>query len=489
MLNITSLRFKNILLFSLPLISPHHTVTPSSPNRGIGYIAETLRRNNIKYNFVDLRLSFNAKNFFKLISRVNPDLIGTSMYSLGYKRDYTLLEKVKTLYPNIAIVAGGPHITCYKEKILEDCPAIDYGITFEGDNTIIDLCSNKPLADIPGLLYRHSAVIKYTGDRPFIRDLDSLGFPHFEGFDLKSYSNFDFALTTSRGCFGQCTFCAVSCALGKSVRWMSAKLVVDEIVYWYKKGYRIISFLDDNFITHRNRVIEFCEILKSKNLKGLQLKLANGVRADCVDREILQLLFSVGINKISFGVESANDNILRNIKKNESVETIKKAVQLALEVGMQVSLTFIIGLPGETEKEVRNSFEFANTSGAHNAVFYVLIPYPGTELFEWASSHGYFLYPPEEYLNFNAQERAKNLILIETPELSAKDRLKLHIESANLEKRLRKKMQLKVLGPKIGNIPSKLLLSIFHSDWFIKVRQRSSIVNRFLTRIRILLNI
>jgi radical SAM superfamily enzyme YgiQ (UPF0313 family) len=373
--------------------------------------------------------------------------------------------------------------------MLEECAAIDYGAAIEGDDTIVELCRGLPLDKVLGLLYRDRGAITYTGDRGFIYDLDRLGFPIYEGFCLERYAVMGIPISTSRGCHALCTFCTVACTHGRRVRKRSAGSVAEEISYWYGKGYRFIHILDDNFTVDRKRVVDLCGMLRSAGLKGLQIKLDNGVRADSVDKELLEEMLSAGINKISFGVESANERILKNIKKGESLAVIEKAVRLALNTGMQVHLTFIIGLPGESAQEVLRSFEFARRLGVHNAQFYPLIPYPGSELFEWAKAGGYLLYRPEEYLNFITDAGRENTALLETPQLSKESRERLYEEGRSVTRTIEREKQTFLLERRFGTPLAKALIFIYTSAIFEWLFERSFLMKRYVFRLRAILNV
>ena len=481
-------RFKNVLFCILPVVK-FDVQLPYSPYCGIGYIAQALKKNEIAYKFLDLRFKNLRNRLFDIISQMRPALLGVTMFSQGYKYGYGFLEKIKSVFPEVKIVVGGPHASCFKKKMLDECWAIDYGITLEGDDTIVELCQGNSLETIRGLLYRDDGQIKYTGDRPFILDLDRLGFPHYEGFDLQNYAVKSMAISTSRGCFAKCTFCTVACTHGRHVRLRSAQHVADEICYWYNKGYYMIVVTDDNFTVNRARVLELCNLLRHGNLKGLQIKLDNGVRADCVDEELLEAMFAAGINKISFGVESANEHVLENIKKGESLARIENAIRLALKTGMQVHLTFIIGLPGESEQDVRRSFEFAKRMGVHNVAFYTLIPYPESELFEWAKAGNHLLYSPEEHLNFIVEPGKETSVLLETPILT-KDVIKsLYEEGQDVRRNIERVNQIKILEPKVGSSMAKVLIAAYTNKWFEKIFERSFIIKRYTFKLRNILNV
>jgi radical SAM superfamily enzyme YgiQ (UPF0313 family) len=481
-------RFKKVLLFTLP-VNKRDVQIPLSPYCGMGYIAESLSRNKIAYRYLDLRFGDINKKFIELVNIEKPDLIATTMFTLGYKYAYSFLEKVKSALPQVKIAVGGPHVSTFREEMLEGCCAIDYGVSLEGDETIIELCAGKPQEAIKGLIYRANGQVKYTGDREFITDLDRLGFPLYKGFDLERYAVKSMSISSSRGCFAHCTFCAVDCTHGRKIRLKSAALVAEEISYWYNRGYHIISIVDDNFPVNRKRVMDICEILQSKRLKNLQIKFDNGVRADCVGEELLRAMFRIGVNKISFGVESANEHILKNIKKGETLEEIQNAIRLALKVGMQVHATFIIGLPGESQEDVRRSFDFAKRVGIHNAVFNSLIPFPKTELFAWAKELSYLLYKPEDYLNFIVDPGREATVLLETPELSRSSREKLHAEGKEVTRLIERKQQVKLLESKVGRFLARLIILIYTNKYFERFFDHSFWLKKYVFKLRMLLRV
>lgn len=488
-MNSISNRYENVLLFTLPVRKADVQI-PYGPYCGVGYIAEALKKNKIACKVVDLRFKKNRENLLNIIAGVKPDLIGTTMFSQGYKYSYNYLEKIKLSFPDIKIVVGGPHASTFREKMLNDCPAIDYGVTFDGDDTMVNLCQGSSFDTVKGILYRDNGGIKYNGDSPFIYDLDRLDFPRYQEFgNFEDYAVKSIAISTSRGCYAKCTFCSVVCTHGRKIRLRSAESVAEEISYWYQKGYYIISITDDNFVVNKTRVLTICDILRSKGFNKLQIKLDNGIRADCVDEELLKAMFEAGVNKVSFGVESANDNILANIKKDEPLAAIENAIRIALKVGMQVHLTFIIGLPGETEKEVRNSFEFARRMGVNNAQFYSLVPYPGSELFDWAKEKGYLLYEPDEYLNLIVEPGKEETSLLDTPELPKELRKSLYKEGQKVRRSIERKKQVDLLKPKFGRILTVILILIYTNKIFEKFYERSYLLKRYIFKLRAFLKV
>jgi len=154
----------------------------------------------------------------------------------------------------------------------------------------------------------------------------------------------------------------------------------------------------------------------------------------------------VGFDKIAFGVESANDHVLKNIKKGENIATIEESIRRACELGFDVDLFFIIGSPGETLEDVQRSFALAIRYPIANANFYNIVLFPTTELFKWVTDHGYFLISPDEIMNDTSHFINKPCFF--TPEMSADDRKRAFKMGQGVSKCIRRKfIERKLNGP------------------------------------------
>jgi len=390
------------------------------PSAGLGYLAEAISSRGIAYDVIDLNLGYRFRHLIKKIETFQPDLIGVTVLSLGYKKVYAMLGQLKSLYPHLLIVVGGPHVSLLKEKVLQDCSAIDVGVVFEGEKTLIEIClGQKPLSEIPGLLYRAEQAIVYTGPRENADSLDELPFPRYEKFELHKYVH-ERVIISSRGCPYKCIFCPNK-LITPAFRMRSPQNVVEEIAYWYDKGYRQFNFDDDNFNQSQKRVVEMCDLLLERNMEGLLLRCSNGLRADRLNRDILQRMWQAGFRYLGIGADGGNDKVLRNLQKGERIEDIENAVKLATEMGFGVKLFFVVGTPGETWDDVMDSARLAQKYPIQRVHFYNLIPYPGTKLYQWVDEHQRFIIPPEEYL-----DNISDLMytpLFETPELSREQRI------------------------------------------------------------------
>jgi len=407
------MKHKRILLVQAKYDSTFSNVLPA----GIGYLSEFLSTNGIENDVLDLNVKKNTeKRLWEKVTIFKPDLIGFSIMSLNYKHNYKVMEKLKELFPDVKIVSGGAHVSTMREEVLRSCSAIDYGVVLEGEYTLLELVSGqKDPGDIKGLIYRKEDKVVYSGDRPFIEDLDSLPYPRYKKFERRDYSTL-ISIFSSRGCPFECTYCPVKLAIGRRFTARSPKNVVDEMEYHYKQGYKEFSFRDDNFTLIQERVYEVCDDIENREFKDLYLMCDNGVRADKIDYKILKRMKDVGFKMIGLGVESGNDRILKSLKKSATVGAMEKAIRTACDLGYIVELYLLIGAPGETWEDFEMTVKLAIKYPIMIASFYHMLPYPNTELFEFARKNNYLLRNPEEYLNDGSQRR--NTPFLSTPEFS-----------------------------------------------------------------------
>jgi len=428
------MKYKKVLLVN-PYY-PHTRFGAFRPSAGLGYIAEALKRHGIEYEVMDMALGYRTKAILARIKSFSPDLVAVSMMTYMYKNTYGIIAAIKDNFSNLKIAVGGPHISASREDALNSCKSIDYGIVHEGEKTIVELCAGG-VTDVKGLLYRDGSSIRYSGDRDFQEDLDAFGFPTYTGFELSKYMLKELDLITSRGCPYGCIYCTVKLTSGRKVRLRDPLSVTDEISYWYERGYRNLEIADDNFSFDKERVHKICSEITKRNLKGLNLRCGNGLRADKVDKDMLKDLKEAGFCHIAFGVESGSDVVLRAMKKGETKEVMDKAISTACQLGFDVTLFFIIGLPGETESTLEDTFRLAAKYPVMEAKFFNPIPYPKTELYKWAESNNLFIIPSDEYLNDFTSFVFKPVY--ETKEFTAQKRKKALLSSNKVRKSILRK--------------------------------------------------
>ncbi len=248
------------------------------------------------------------------------------------------------------------------------------------------------LAAVRGLAWRDRGEIVINPDRPFIPNLDDLPIPRHELLPLDKQrmpmikGPFTF-IVTSRGCPAGCKFCIKHVSYQNSVRIRSPHLILEELQYLARLGIHNVHMYADLFTVNREQVVGLCRLIIES---GLKVRWTCNSRVDYVDEEMLQLMGKAGCWYISWGIESANEQILKRTRKGYRKEQAVKALTWAKRAGINNWGYFIIGLPGETEETIRETIEYAKSLPLDIALFHIAAPYPGTPFFYEVVENGWF---------------------------------------------------------------------------------------------------
>jgi radical SAM superfamily enzyme YgiQ (UPF0313 family) len=175
--------------------------------------------------------------------------------------------------------------------------------------------------------------------------------------------------------------------VGAKVRYRSAVNIVDELEYLNELKFRQINIADDLFTANKNHCIAVCdEIIK----RGLQLNWTSFTRVDTVSDAVLTKMKAAGCNAVSFGIETANPNILKTIKKGITLKQVEEAVDMCKRAAILPFASFILGLPGETPETIQETMEFGNRLKKQGLSFgfHLLAPFPGSEVRESSRQYG-----------------------------------------------------------------------------------------------------
>lgn len=405
------------------------------PHIGLAYMAAVLRERDITYKVVDMNLGYSFDQVLGDIRYTSPDFVCITVYSAGYRIVYSLVDSLKARYRGM-IVLGGPHISIVNRQALEMTQA-DFAVVGEGEYALLELLHHSELGTINGLIWRQDSRIIVSETREYLRDLDSLPYPAFEDFELDKYLCFTdrrLPIITSRGCPFRCIYCCTPLSMGCRFRARSPENVVDELQYWYEKGWTAFDINDDVFTFDKERAKRICELILKHGLR-IKFNLAVGIRANSVDEELLQILKEAGCRFISYGCETGNDRVLKAIKKGIRTRDVVNAVNLTRKIGINHKVNFIIGHPMEQYDDALDSIKLAKRLKCNFVGFNNLIPYPGTEAYALIESnpHARFLYPPGVYLNDLTHK--KLMPVFETDKFPAQDMEKALRMGFDLEER------------------------------------------------------
>jgi radical SAM superfamily enzyme YgiQ (UPF0313 family) len=283
-----------------------------------------------------------------------------------------------------------------------------------------DAHGDSPLAAIAGLGWRHAGDPVVNRDRPFFPSLDDLPVPAHRLLPLDQYraplirGPYSFVVT-SRGCPAGCSYCIKHVSYGSSVRLRSPRLLVDEIRQLVELGARHIHMYADLFTVNREQVVELCRLLIEE---GPRVPWTCNSRVDYVDEEMLELMGRAGCELIAWGIESANEQVLKRAHKGYPIEQAHLALTWARRAGIKSWGYFIIGLPGETESSIRETVDLAKRLPLDIALFHVAAPYPGTPFFFDVVENGWF----REGTRWEEVDMDQGTV-IDYPDLSAEDLL------------------------------------------------------------------
>lgn len=248
------------------------------------------------------------------------------------------------------------------------------------------------LGSIPGLAWRRAGQPVVNPPRALLCDLDALPLPRHDLLPLQRYraplvkGPYAFVVT-SRGCPAGCQFCIKHVSYGRSVRFRSPDHILAEIEQLVGLGVRSIHMYADLFTVNRDHVMGICQGLLDR---GLSVRWTCNSRVDFVDRDMLNLMARSGCWMISWGIESGDEEMLRQMHKGVSMEGIHRALAWAREAGIRNWGYFIIGLPGESVESIRRTIALAKALPLELALFHIAAPHPGTPLFFQVIEKGWF---------------------------------------------------------------------------------------------------
>lgn len=327
------------------------------------------------------------------------------------------------LGPELMIVHGSIHATALPEESLTETMC-DVVVVGEGEVTFGEICQGNSLQKIAGIVYRADserklalsgpqiirrlsggepgydvqkeavwsgpAEIKRTPPRGFIKNavnksLDDLPFPDMELFDIWQYKNPRVVakgypmqqVETSRGCPYTCNFCSAE----DTYRMFSPDYTVEMFHYMIKyHGVQELRIVDDQFLTHVRRGKAIAEKMLQRGIV-IPWNMANGVRADRVDAEFLNLAKRTGCYQTGAGFEAGDQDSLNSIQKSLDIEKSYECVRMIKEAGIEIVGFFMIGTPADTEETMQKTIDFAKKMMLDYAKCTVCIPFPDTRLY------------------------------------------------------------------------------------------------------------
>jgi radical SAM superfamily enzyme YgiQ (UPF0313 family) len=368
---------------------------------GLMYIGTVLKNEGHTVKLIGIERRYSERSFLKELANFGPDIVGISITTPYANKAEYIARFIKTNFPEIPVIAGGPHPTILPLEVLKE-KNIDVCVIGEGERTIIELINhyerrNVPLEDIKGIAFLKNGSLVMTDKRGYIENLDDLPFVDREllpkktifgraGYPLK---NPCMLITTTRGCPYQCTFCqpTVNSLFGRKVRKRSPENVIAEISE-LKRRYNIggLWINDDTFALDPRWTSKFCELMNSKGMDILWW--ANG-RVNIIKEDILKKMQEAGCVALIMTFECGSERVRNKILKKGITNTqVINAYNIGHKLGLLLRANIMLGSPTETEEEIQESVMMVKALQPHFVTASYTTPIPGTYMYSELLSKG-----------------------------------------------------------------------------------------------------
>ena len=350
------------------------------PPLGILSIASFLESKGIHVDVIDFSIHPRAK--------IRPefyDVIGFSINISNRKVSMQAIADIRKRFPSKQIVVGGP-LPISNPELFMQTQDIDAVFTCEGEEALYEYITEQSKEAVKGIYLRNGAEYRFTGERDWIKDIDSLPFPAFHKVDITKYNGVPkrerpiSSMLTSRGCPYSCIFCSHS--MGRKWRSRSPERVVNEIEWQVNEfGVNEICIYDDNFSVDKQRAERICDLLIENNVP-VSLQFSNGLRADSLDSHLLEKLKAAGTWLIGLAPESGNPKVMKRIRKGFNHGQVMEVRRACKKLGIRTFGFFMIGFPFESKAQIEDTIRFSKDLDCEMVEHNKVVPYAKTELFD-----------------------------------------------------------------------------------------------------------
>ncbi len=284
-----------------------------------------------------------------------------------YFTDIQIAKGLKELRPELPIVFGGPQADLTAVETITEIPWVDYCCSGEGENTVYPLFSSlingKDVSNIAGLTYRDRQGKVVSNPRPeLLSDFESLPYIDYSFVPANVMqdaveSGKYVTVPVGRGCPFNCAYCSTSVFWKRRFRITSPERIVSEMKR-LNEQYEVTCFNFDHdlFTANKNRVMEFCRVLKES---GLKAKWRCASRIDTIDEEMVSAMVDAGMSNVYVGIETGSERMQKLTHKNLKLDDIRKVIRMLLKHNLELTTSFMYGFPEETEDDVEKTAKLA----------------------------------------------------------------------------------------------------------------------------------
>jgi len=447
----------------------------SGPDLGLGYLAAALRQQAHSVALLLQPNLFESPGALRdFLVRGAYDLVGIKTYSSQLSATRQTIALVRDALPNACVVIGGPHVSGDPVHAFDYVPQADYAVQSEAEVSLPSLAhhlqdaTSDPslLATIPGLVWRDLDRV-VVNPIQWIDDLDTIPFPAWDLMPPASFPDRPFnghsrrrpvaPMILTRGCPYACSFCGASRINGKRVRSRSATDVMQEIrLLTEQYGVREIQFYDSNCASRQGPMRQ---VLSQMIAEGIDVTWSapNGIRLDSVDEDLIRLMKASGCYQVNVGIESGSERILRQVSKGLRLGTVERATRLLHLGGIEVVGFFMLGFPGETRDDIRQTIDLAMRLPLSGASFSIYCPLPGTSDYDALIAEGKLSQEQVEQFDFVRYEnQLSELSYAELRRIQRQAYLRFHLRPRVISTLLQSLNSLDKLGFLLAQVQDKV---------------------------------
>lgn len=392
---------------------PHDLMMISGYLKKEGYDNDLLDANVSKKSIEDVK---------NIIKEKRPDVVMYSTSTCTIYKDHLVAKVAKEVNPNIVTVVNGTHVMALPQEGFDLCPELDASIySAEWEQASLSVVKNlSNLKEAKGIYYRNggSAAVKTDDLRPLPK-MDDLGFASHDKLEKQLYDDPTAKrrpktmVMGQKSCVNACSFCCQPAFFGAPVvQKRSIEHIIEELKWVKRLGFREVMFNDATMTGDWRWATKLYEAMIQHNI---DLAWNCTTRADRLNPELVKLMKKAGCHTAAIGMESVDEEVLKNINKHTDPQKIKDAISFTRKAGIDTILYCVIGFPGETKKSIAKTINFVKTLDTTFITLGIAVPAPGTDFYKFVEENNYLHH--KDWSKYDPMQKP----VFSYPELSSDD--------------------------------------------------------------------